>query len=120
VPARFPLLPKLTWQRLAITMVREAHVAKAGEYILVHAAAGGMGLLLCQMYVLECRPSTAIFILSLSVDSLKHLGVHVIGTTSTEEKAKLAKKAGAEHIVLYSNRSLDDVVKEIKALTPGG
>ncbi|KAL7008761.1 NADPH:quinone reductase [Cystobasidiomycetes sp. EMM_F5] len=83
-----------------LTMIREAHPAQKGQYILVHAAAGGVGLLLCQM--------------------LSYIGVNVIGTTSTEEKAKLAKANGAEHVIIYSKDTLPEVVKKIKALTPDG
>lgn len=73
---------------------------KKGEYVLIHAAAGGVGKLLLQL----CH----------------HIGAFVIGTTSTPEKAALAKKAGADEVVLYGNRSMADVVKDVKALTPGG
>jgi hypothetical protein len=52
------------------------------------------------------------------LDSAHHLGAIVIGTTSTIEKAEVAKRAGADHVVLYGNRTMDDVVKDIKALTP--
>ncbi|CAD6573574.1 MAG: NADPH:quinone reductase [Cyphobasidiales sp. Tagirdzhanova-0007] len=83
-----------------VTLIKDAHEAKKGQYILVHAAAGGVGLLLCQ--------------------TLSSLGVHVIGTTSTQEKADLAKANGAEHVLLYSKDTLDEVVKKIKALTPDG
>lgn len=51
---------------------------------------------------------------------LSHFGVHVIGTTSTQEKADLAKANGAEHVLLYSRDNLDEVVKQVKALTPDG
>lgn len=51
---------------------------------------------------------------------LSHFGVHVIGTTSTQEKADLAKANGAEHVILYSKDTLDEVVKKVKALTPDG
>ena len=65
-----------------------------GDRCLVHAAAGGVGLLLCQI--------------------LKKLGAYVIGTVSTREKAQLAKDAGADAIILYTKM---DVVKEVKSLT---
>lgn len=77
----------------AWTLVREAYAVKKGDYILVHAAAGGVGLLLCQMG--------------------KHLGAHVIGTTSTPEKAELAKKNGAEFVVNYSEENTVDRVLEL-------
>ncbi|GAA95621.1 uncharacterized protein L969DRAFT_92751 [Mixia osmundae IAM 14324] len=84
----------------ALTLVREAHPVKAGEYALVHAAAGGTGLLLCQI--------------------LKYLGVHVIGTVSTEDKAELARQNGAEKVVLYHSTPIEQVASQVKALTPGG
>lgn len=68
----------------------------AGETALVHAAAGGLGLLLTQM--------------------LARKGVRVIGTTSTEEKAALAKGAGAAEVVRYTEV---DVAEEVRRLTDG-
>jgi NADPH2:quinone reductase len=62
--------------------------------ILVHAAAGGVGLLLVQW--------------------LKHVGARVIGTVSTEEKAALARTAGADHIILYGK---EDVAAQVRELT---
>ncbi len=56
---------------------------EAGEHVLVHAAAGGVGLILVQW--------------------LKALGAHVIGTVSTEAKAVLARTAGADHVILYGD-----------------
>ncbi len=70
--------------------------ARAGQTALVHAAAGGVGLLLCQM--------------------LRAKGVRVIGTTSTEEKAELARAAGADEIVFYKDV---DVVTEVERITGG-
>ena len=70
--------------------------ARAGQTALVHAAAGGVGLLLCQM--------------------LRAKGVRVIGTTSTEEKAELARAAGADEIVFYKDV---DVVTEVDRITGG-
>jgi NADPH2:quinone reductase len=69
---------------------------KAGETVLVHAAAGGVGLLLVQW--------------------LKHMGVRVIGTVSTDEKAKIALEAGADHVIVYTKQ---DFVAEAKNLTDG-
>src|ERR1700682_3286239 len=66
---------------------------KKGETALVQAAAGGMGLLLCQM--------------------AKMRGATVIGTVSTEEKAALAKAAGADHVILYSTQDFEAEVKRI-------
>ena len=69
---------------------------KSGDTCLVHAAAGGVGLLLCQM--------------------AKMRGARVIGTVSTEEKAKLAREAGAADVILYTHQ---DFEAEVKRLTDG-
>ena len=69
---------------------------KRGDTALVHAAAGGVGLLLVQM--------------------AHHIGARVIGTVSTEEKAKLAREAGADEVILYSHQ---DFEAETKRLTAG-
>jgi NADPH2:quinone reductase len=74
-------------------LVKSSYPLKKGDTCLVHAAAGGMGLLLCQMG--------------------KMLGATVIGTVSTEEKAALAKGAGAEHVILYSQQDFEPEVKRI-------
>lgn len=70
---------------------------EAGETCVVHAAAGGVGLLLCQM--------------------AKRRGARVIGTTSTPEKAALARAAGADEVILYAEQ---DFEAEVKRLTGGG
>jgi NADPH2:quinone reductase len=67
-----------------------------GSWCLIHAAAGGVGLLLCQI--------------------AKARGARVIGTVSTEEKAALATQAGADHVVLYTRQ---DFVSEARRLTDG-
>jgi NADPH2:quinone reductase len=69
---------------------------KKGDTCLVHAAAGGVGLLLCQI--------------------AKMRGARVIGTVSTDEKAKLAREAGADEVVLYGKQ---DFEAEVKRLTDG-
>jgi NADPH2:quinone reductase len=69
---------------------------RAGEVALVHAAAGGVGLLLVQM--------------------AKETGAHVIGTTSTAAKAALVREAGAEHVLLYDE---GDIATRVRALTDG-
>ena len=69
---------------------------KRGDTCLVHAAAGGVGLLLCQI--------------------AKMRGARVIGTVSTEEKAKLAREAGADEVILYTKQ---DFEAEVKRLTSG-
>jgi NADPH2:quinone reductase len=74
-------------------LVKSTYPLKKGDTCLVHAAAGGMGLLLCQMG--------------------KMLGATVIGTVSTEDKAALAKQAGADHVILYSKQEFDVEVKRI-------
>ncbi len=74
-------------------LVKSSYPLKKGDWCLVHAAAGGMGLLLCQMG--------------------KMLGATVIGTVSTEEKAVLAKGAGADHVILYSKQDFEAEVKRI-------
>jgi NADPH2:quinone reductase len=69
---------------------------KKGDTALIHAAAGGVGLLLVQV--------------------AKKLGATIIGTTSTEEKAQMAREAGADHIILYTQT---DFEAETKRLTEG-
>jgi NADPH:quinone reductase len=69
---------------------------RKGETVLLHAAAGGVGLLLIQM--------------------AKRIGARVIGTVSTEEKAALAQNAGADHIIFYTR---EDFEQEVKRFTGG-
>jgi NADPH:quinone reductase len=71
---------------------RCAHVT-AGMQVLVHAAAGGVGLLLVQW--------------------LKHLGATVIGTVSTQAKADAARAAGADHVINYSTQAVAPAVREL-------
>ncbi|GAA6009436.1 hypothetical protein JCM10207_003779 [Rhodosporidiobolus poonsookiae] len=89
----------LTQGLTALTFVKEAHEVKKGQYILVQAAAGGLGLLLVQL--------------------AKHYGATVIGTTSTAEKAEIARKAGADHVLLYGPDKWDEVVAEVYKITGG-
>ncbi|HXC31905.1 MAG TPA: quinone oxidoreductase [Verrucomicrobiae bacterium] len=77
-------------------LTRSTYPLKSGEIALVHAAAGGVGLLLVQM--------------------AKALGARVIGTVSTEEKAKLARDAGADDVIFYTKQ---DFEAETKRLTDG-
>ena len=72
-----------------------AHLG-AGDRVLVHAGAGGMGLWLIQM--------------------LKNIGVEVFTTVSTEEKAELAKGAGADHTIIYTQQ---DFEAEVRSATDG-
>jgi NADPH2:quinone reductase len=74
----------------------DTYPLKKGETALVHAAAGGVGLLLTQM--------------------AHNIGARVIATVSTEEKAKLAREAGADDLILYSQA---DFEAETKRLTGG-
>lgn len=75
-------------------LLHEFRKIKPNEIVLIHAAAGGMGLLLVQW--------------------AKHLGARVIGTVSNQEKAKIAKEAGADEIINYVEQ---DFASEIKKLT---
>jgi NADPH2:quinone reductase len=77
-------------------LLHDTFPLKRGQTALVHAAAGGVGLLLVQM--------------------AHHIGARVIATVSTEEKAKLATEAGADEIILYSQA---DFEVETKRLTAG-
>ena len=74
----------------------DAHPLKKGETALIHAAAGGVGLLLTQM--------------------AHNIGARVIATVSTEEKAQLARAAGAHDVILYTQ---SDFEAETKQLTDG-
>ena len=77
-------------------LLRQTYQVAPGETILVHAAAGGVGLILCQW--------------------ANHLGARVIGTVGSEEKAELAKAHGCEFPILYRQ---EDVVKRVKEITDG-
>jgi NADPH2:quinone reductase len=74
-------------------LIRRTYPVKAGETILVHAAAGGVGLILCQW--------------------AKAIGATVIGTVGSDEKAALAKAHGCDHPVIYTREKFVDRVKEI-------
>ena len=74
-------------------LLHQTYPVKPGDTILVHAAAGGVGLILCQWG--------------------RALGAHVIGTAGSPEKAELAKAAGAEHVILYRDEDFAARVKEI-------
>jgi NADPH2:quinone reductase len=77
-------------------LVNDAHKLKAGETALVHAAAGGVGLLLVQM--------------------ARMIGARVIGTASSQEKADLARSAGADEVIVFTQQDFD---AEVKRLTGG-
>jgi NADPH:quinone reductase len=73
----------------------DTYPLKKGETALVQAAAGGVGLLLTQM--------------------AHNIGARVIGTTSTEEKAKLARQAGADEVILYTQTDFEAETKRLTA-----
>ncbi len=77
-------------------LLRQVFKVEEGHTILVHAAAGGVGLILCQWG--------------------RALRAHVIGTAGTPQKAALAKKAGAKHVILYRD---EDFVERVKTITKG-
>lgn len=79
----------------AAFLIKKCYPVQAGQTVLVHAAAGGVGLIMCQW--------------------LKHLGCTVIGVVGTEEKATLARAHGVSHALLTS----DDVPARVKEITGG-
>ncbi len=95
IPARIAaaaLLKGLTVHSL----VRRTHAVRAGERVLVHAAAGGVGLILVQW--------------------LKALGATVIGTVGTDDKARLARDHGCDHAIVYTR---EDFPKRVREITDG-
>jgi NADPH2:quinone reductase len=74
-------------------LLRRTYEVQPGDTILFHAAAGGVGLIACQW--------------------AKHLGATVIGTAGSKEKADLARKAGADHVILYREEDVPARVREI-------
>ena len=81
-------------------LVYDTHPLKKGETALIHAAAGGVGLLLVQM--------------------AHNLGAHVIATVSTEEKAALAREAGADDVILYTQTDFEVETKRLIGEKSGG
>ena len=77
-------------------LVRRIHPVKPGDTILLHAAAGGVGLIACQW--------------------AKHLGATVIGTVGSDAKAELARAHGCDHPIVYTR---EDVVERVRELTGG-
>ena len=107
VPAEklVPVPPEVDLESAAAVMLQgmtahyllySTYPLKAGQTALIHAAAGGVGLLLVQM--------------------AKKIGATVIGTVSTEEKAQLAREAGADHIIRYTETDFEE---ETMRLTNG-
>src|SRR5579872_2995731 len=100
-----PIPPSITDEQATAAMMHgltahylanDAHKLKAGETALIHAAAGGVGLLLVQ---------------------LAHaIGARVIGTVSSEEKGKLAREAGADEVIVFTRQ---DFEQEVKRFTDG-
>ncbi|KAH7916395.1 hypothetical protein BJ138DRAFT_1131914 [Hygrophoropsis aurantiaca] len=80
----------------AVSFMEEAYNVQKGDTILIHTVAGGLGLLMAQL--------------------AKSRGATVIGTTSTPEKAELAKANGADHVILYKN---ENTVARVLELTNG-
>ncbi|MES9853589.1 MAG: quinone oxidoreductase [Candidatus Thiodiazotropha sp. L084R] len=77
-------------------LLQRSYPVQAGETVLFHAAAGGVGLIFCQW--------------------AKHLGATVIGTVGSEEKAELARTHGCDHTILYRD---EDVASKVKEITDG-
>ncbi|MFZ1414038.1 MAG: quinone oxidoreductase [Defluviicoccus sp.] len=77
-------------------LLRRTYAVKAGDTILVHAASGGVGLIVCQW--------------------AKHLGANVIGTVGSPNKAELARAHGCDHPILYTS---ENFVDRVRALTGG-
>jgi NADPH:quinone reductase len=77
-------------------LIRQTYRVKSGDTILLHAAAGGVGLILSQW--------------------AKHLGATVIGTVGSDEKAKLAKEHGCAHVIVYTR---EDFAKRVEEITGG-
>ena len=80
----------------AVTLMSEAYNVKKGDIIFVHTIAGGLGLLFTQL--------------------IKARGGTVIGTTSSAEKAAIAKAHGADHVILYKT---EDVAARVMEITNG-
>ncbi len=107
IPAhRLVPLPDAVASRQAAAMMLKGMTARyllhgcypvaAGDTILIHAAAGGVGLLVCQW--------------------ARHIGAQVIGTVGSAEKADLARKNGCDHPILYQQ---EDFVQRVRAITAG-
>ena len=77
-------------------LLRRTYRVQKGDNVLIHAAAGGVGLIACQW--------------------ANHLGANVIGTAGSKDKAELARKNGAHHTILYRD---EDFVAKVKEITGG-
>src|SRR5947209_11828041 len=96
VPGPYQAAAMMLQGMTAQVLIRQVYPVKAGDLILVHAAAGGTGLILCQWAAA--------------------LGATVIGTVSTEAKAELAHAHGCKHTILYSKQ---DFVAEVSRISGG-
>jgi NADPH:quinone reductase len=79
----------------ARSLLYEAYRVRPGDTILIHAAAGGVGLIMCQW--------------------AKHLGATVIGTVSSDEKAAVARAHGCDHAIVYTREDFAERVRELTA-----
>ena len=77
-------------------LLRRTYKVQKGDNVLIHAAAGGIGLIACQW--------------------ANHLGANVIGTVGSKQKAELAKAHGCHHVILYGE---EDFVARVKEITKG-
>ena len=77
-------------------LIRRTYPVKAGETVLFHAAAGGVGLIACQW--------------------LKALGATVIGTVGSDEKAAVARAHGCEHVIVSTR---EDIARRVREITGG-
>lgn len=100
-----PLPPEISFERAAALMLKgltaqyllhRTHRLQPGEWVLVHAAAGGVGQLLCQW--------------------ARALGARVIGAVGSEAKAELARERGCQHVIVYRQ---ENVPGQVRALTGG-
>ncbi len=107
IEAKFvvPLPDNISFETAAAMMLKgltaeyllfRSYKVQPGDIVLVHAAAGGVGLILCQW--------------------AQALGATVIGTVGNEDKAKLAREAGAHHVILYRD---EDFVARVREITGG-
>jgi NADPH2:quinone reductase len=80
----------------ACYLLRQTYAVQPGDAILIHAAAGGVGLLVCQW--------------------AKHLGATVIGTVGSRDKADLARAHGCDHAIVYTE---EDFAERVRAITKG-
>ncbi|GFF41130.1 probable quinone oxidoreductase [Aspergillus udagawae] len=82
-----------------LSLAKETYAVQKGDWVLLHAAAGGAGFLMTQI--------------------LKAIGAHVIGTAGGPEKVELVKSLGADHVIDYRSEGGKDWVKHVKEITGG-